>query len=183
MNEVVVVANFSNTDFESYRIGVPVDGDWVEAVNSQDSAYMGDGATNPGTLTSEAIASDGYSQSLEIALAGMALVILTPADGSGIDDPDSKASDFRLYPPAPNPTAAGLHIAFDLAEPGRARLAIHDVAGRLVRVVGDSSYPAGRSEVSWDGTNHRGERVAAGLYVVRIEAGGKKAVRKAIILR
>ncbi|MFH1313104.1 MAG: alpha amylase C-terminal domain-containing protein, partial [Candidatus Eisenbacteria bacterium] len=182
-NDVVVAANFSNTDFGSYRLGVPLNEDWIEAVNSQDSLYMGDGAINPGTITPDAIASDGYPQSVEIALARMALVILRPAGGSGIDRPDGPAAGFRLHVPYPNPTAAGMRIAFDLAGPGQARLSIHDIAGRLVRVVDEDTYPAGRSEVSWDGTNRRGDRVAAGVYFVRIEVDGNDALRKAIVLR
>ncbi len=182
-NDVVVVANFSNTDFAGYRLGIPLDEDWIEAVNSQDSKYMGAGATNPGMITPDAIAQDGYSQSVEIALARMALVILTPADGAGIEDPDEPASSIRLHPPYPNPAAHDTRIAFYLAEPGRARLAIHDVAGRLIRVIGEDMYPAGRSELLWDGTNHRGDRVAAGVYVIRIEASGEEALRKAILLR
>jgi 1,4-alpha-glucan branching enzyme len=182
-NDVVVAANFSNSDFGAYRIGVPVDGDWVEVVNSQDSAYMGNGATNPGTITADPIASDGYSQSVEITLAKMALVILTPGDGAGIDGPAGPAAGLRLHPPYPNPTAGGTRIAFDLAEPGRARIAIHDIAGRLVRVVEEREYPAGRAEISWDGSNGGGGRVAPGIYVIRVESGAKSAIRKAILLR
>jgi flagellar hook assembly protein FlgD len=79
--------------------------------------------------------------------------------------------------------ADGAQIAFDLPESARAKVAVHDVTGRLVRVVGDGNYPAGRSEVMWDGTNNRGDRVAAGVYVIRIESGGREALRKAIVLR
>jgi len=182
-NDVVVVANFSNSDYGTYRIGIPLDEDWIEAVNSQDSKYMGSGTTNPGMLTPDAIGQDGYSQSVEIALAKMALIILKPEDCAGIDDIDRSDAGLRLYPPYPNPMVRGARIAFDLPESGDARLAIHDVTGRLVRLVGEGNYPAGRSEVSWDGTNSRGDRVAAGVYVIRIESGGNESLRKAIVLR
>jgi 1,4-alpha-glucan branching enzyme len=182
-NDIVVVANFSNTDFGSYRFGVPLNEDWAEVMNSQDSTYIGSGPTNPGTITPDPIARDGYSQSVEIALARMALVILTPADGAGIEPPDAPAAALRLHPPYPNPTTDRMRIAFDLARPGRVRLTIHDITGRLVRTFGEGTYPAGRSEVAWDGGNARGERVAAGVYVIRIEAGGREDLRKAILLR
>jgi hypothetical protein len=113
----------------------------------------------------------------------MALIILKPEDCAGIDDVDRPEIGLRLHAPYPNPMAGGARIAFDLPESAGAKLAIHDVTGRLVRVIGDGSYPAGRSELSWDGTNSRGERVAAGVYVIRIESGGKEALRKAIVLR
>jgi 1,4-alpha-glucan branching enzyme len=183
-DDVVVVANFSNTDFANYRFGIPTDEPWVEYVNSQDPSYMGSGTTNPGTLYPDAIARDGYSQSLEIALSKMALVILVPEDQTGIvEGPGETASSFRLLPPYPNPTFEGVRVAFDLAEPGRAKLAIYDIAGRLVKVIGEDEFPAGRSEVAWDGTNRSGSRVAAGVYVVRIESGGNEALRKAVVLK
>jgi 1,4-alpha-glucan branching enzyme len=182
-DDIVVVANFSNTDYAGYRIGVPLNGDWIEAINSQDSAYMGSGTTNPGFVTPDAIGADGYSQSVEIALAAMALVILTPEDCAGIDDVDPMDTGLKLYVPYPNPTSGGARLAFDLPEAGHARLSVHDVTGRLVGVVGEGIYPAGRNQLTWDGTNGRGNRVAAGVYVVRIESGGRQALRKAIVLR
>lgn len=182
-NDVVVVANFSNSDFAGYRIGVPLFEDWVEFANSQDSKYMGSGVSNPGTIAPDAIARDGYSQSVEIALAAMALVILTPADGVGVDTPGEPAVGLRLYPPSPNPMVHGTRIVFDLPAPAPARIAVYDVSGRLVQVVGEGSYPAGRSEVAWDGRNRRGDKVAGGIYVIRIESGGEEAIGKAIVLR
>lgn len=182
-HDVVVVANFSNSDFASYRIGVPTDGEWVETANSQDPKYMGDGPINSGAIASEAVAADGYAQSVEIALAKMALVILTPAAATGADRPDIPSAGLRLYMPYPNPAVAGTRIAFALAEPGRARIAVHDVAGRLVRVIGEGVYPAGRTEISWDGKDGRGRRVASGVYFVRIDSRGMMAHRKMIMVR
>jgi 1,4-alpha-glucan branching enzyme len=186
-SDIVVVANFSNTDYANYRIGIPLNEDWVEAVNSQDTKYMGTGTTNPGMITPDAIGQDGYSQSVEIALSKMALVILKPEDCAGIGDaynPEGNPEGgIRLHAPYPNPMANGTRIAFDLPASATAKIAVHDVTGRLVRVVGGGTFPAGRSEVSWDGTNDRGGRVAVGVYVIRIESGGMEALRKAIVLR
>lgn len=182
-NDVVVVANFSNNDYSAYRIGVPVLEGWVEAVNSQDPKYMGDGTLNPGTIIPEAIASDGYPQSVEIALSRMALVILTPSCCTWVDPGRDPVVGLRLHPLHPNPTVLGTRIAFDLPDRGSVKIEVHDISGRLVRALGEREYPAGRSEVAWDGTNERGERVAAGVYAVRVESGGKQALRKAILLR
>lgn len=182
-SDVVVVANFSNSDFPAYRLGIPLESDWIEVVNSQDPDYMGNGTTNPGLITPEPIARDGYSQSVEIGLSKMALVILAPAGGVGIDGPGGAIPGFHLHPPYPNPSAGGTRIAFELPQPGRAEVAVFDITGRLVRVVGEETYPAGRSEIFWNGTNRNGERAAAGVYVVRIESGGREALRKAILLK
>ncbi len=182
-HDVVIVANFSNSDFGSYRVGIPLNEGWAEIVNSQDSKYMGGGPTNPGTLTPEAIPQDGYAQSVQIALAKMALVILMPASVIGVEQPEEPAVAFRLHMPYPNPAVGGTRLTFDLAEPGPAKLAVYDVAGRLVKVIGEGTYPAGRNEIYWDGTDHSGESVATGVYLIQIQAGGRVVHRKAIVLR
>ena len=72
----VVVANFSNTDYPVYRIGLPQGGRWGEVLNSQSAAYAGGGLDNPGTIDSEPVAYDGFAQSAEIRLGKMALAVL-----------------------------------------------------------------------------------------------------------
>jgi 1,4-alpha-glucan branching enzyme len=182
---VVVVANFSNGGFTSYRVGLPGGGAWTELVNSQDAAYGGSGATNPGLLWAEPVPYDGFGQSVSIAVPAMALIVLANGAATAVDDPDGgqSAASLELHLPFPNPTAGGLRIAFDLASPAPARVAVYDVAGRLVRVVDDSARPSGRNEVAWDGRNDAGQSVAAGVYVVRVESGESSALRKAVLLR
>ncbi len=72
----VVIANFSNTDYASYRIGLPQEGRWVEVLNNQSAAYGGSGLDNPGVIESEPMGYDGFAQSAEIVLAKMGLVVL-----------------------------------------------------------------------------------------------------------
>jgi len=72
----VVVANFSNTDYPVYRIGLPQPGRWGEVLNSQSAAYAGGGLDNPGTILAQQVAYDGFAQSAEIRLGKMALAVL-----------------------------------------------------------------------------------------------------------
>lgn len=72
----VVVANFSNTDYGSYRVGLPQAGSWGEVLNSQSAVYGGSGQDNPGTIESEPIARDGFAQSAAIRLGKMGLSVL-----------------------------------------------------------------------------------------------------------
>jgi 1,4-alpha-glucan branching enzyme len=182
-NDVVVVANFSNADYGSYSLGVPLNEDWAEVVNSQASGYMGGGPTNSGPITPYATPRDGYSQSVDVALAKMALVILLPASAVNVEAPENPASNLLLHMPYPNPIAGVALVSFELPETGRARLTVHDVAGRVVRVLGEDHYRAGPNEISWDGTDSRGRRVASGVYLIRLESGGKEAHRKAVVLK
>jgi hypothetical protein len=180
---VVVAANFSNGDHASYRIGLPAGGEWTEVLNSQDAAYGGSGMTNPGALAADAVPYDGFAQSLDIALPAMGLVVLSNPAATGVADGEETGPALRLLQPHPNPAAGGVHIAFELPAPGRARVAVYDVAGRLVRTVVDGTRPAGRSEVAWDGADGAGRPAAAGVYLIRVEAGNGTALAKAVLLR
>ncbi|QOJ15561.1 MAG: alpha amylase C-terminal domain-containing protein [Planctomycetia bacterium] len=92
-NRVIVVANFSNTTFPSYILGLPVAGTWYELLNSQATGYSGDGLDNPQPLQSVAAPRDGFSHSTTIALNRMAILVLRhqqppdaflDADGDGV---------------------------------------------------------------------------------------------------
>ncbi len=66
----------------------------------------------------------------------------------------------------PNPFRAD--VLLDLGRPPRdgVRLELFDASGRLVRAI---SWPAGRSGVTWDGSDEQGRPLPAGLYLARIE--------------
>jgi 1,4-alpha-glucan branching enzyme len=71
-----VAANFSNTDYGAYRIGLPQAGRWAEVLNSQWTAYGGHGLDNPGGIETESVPYDGFAQSAEIRLPRAGLVVL-----------------------------------------------------------------------------------------------------------
>lgn len=73
---------------------------------------------------------------------------------------------------APNPFNPRTTINFGLAAPGRARLDIFDVRGRLVRTLLDADLAAGDHAVTWDGCDDQGRGAASGSYFCRLAAGG-----------
>ena len=83
----------------------------------------------------------------------------------------------------PNPASAAMTVRFTLATPGRVRLRIHDVAGRLMRELADGEFPAGARSLSWDGADAGGHPVSAGLYVVRMDSAHGALVRKIVRTR
>lgn len=182
-NPVMVVANFSNTDYAGYRIGVPTAGAWSELVNSQDPQYGGSGPVNPGTLNTDAIAYDVFSQSLSIALPKMALVMLAPRSYVGVNDPAPAASPaLRLASPWPNPTRGATRVAFELPRATRGSLAIVDVAGRVVATLADGALAAGPHALTWNGTGADGRAAAPGLYFANLRTEiGSASVRIALV--
>lgn len=179
----VVVANFSNSDYPTYRVGLPEGGDWTELVNSQDAAYDGSGMTNPGTLTAEWYAYDGFDHSIVLALPAMGLLVLSNGEGTGVaEDPVESGAALNLMPRR-NPMSAGTEIALTLPSPSHAILAIYDVRGRLVATVVDTDLPAGTSSHTWHGRDDAGRELPSGIYFARLTADVGSAHHKLVILR
>ena len=70
---------------------------------------------------------------------------------------------------APNPTRGPTRIAYALRSPGLARLALYDVAGRLVRVLSQGLVDAGERSLVWDGLDASGRIAPPGAYFLRLE--------------
>jgi hypothetical protein len=90
---------------------------------------------------------------------------------------------FALGPVSPNPFSAGTAIRFELPTASKVKVSIYDVNGQLVRTLFESTAPAGVGVIDWDGTDSGGERVARGVYFVRMEAGEFKASEKVVLLK
>jgi hypothetical protein len=50
-------------------------------------------------------------------------------------------------------------------------------------VLDQGEFAPGRRSIVWDGTDGAGRRVAAGTYLLRLEAGGRWATGKLIFAR
>jgi subtilisin family serine protease len=81
---------------------------------------------------------------------------------------DARTPRVHLWQNAPNPFTASTAIAFELDRPGAVRVDVLDLSGREVAVLAARTYPAGKSEVSWDGSDARGRPAASGIYIVRL---------------
>lgn len=100
---------------------------------------------------------------------------------SGIS-PATRALGSMLSRNVPNPFNPRTMICFDLPSAGPVRLAVYDLAGRLVRTLIDESMPQGSHEAVWDGRDSSGREVGSGGYLARLEFGGKvETVRMGLI--
>lgn len=103
---------------------------------------------------------------------------LTPVAES--PDAPGRALALEVFP---NPFNPSTHIRFTLAEPSQVLLMIHDLSGRLVRILEDGERVAGAHEVEWDGRDGAGQPVASGLYFSRLVVGGTIEAQKLMLLR
>ncbi len=97
---------------------------------------------------------------------------------TGVDDDDPALPAItasRLVSAAPNPFNPMTEIAFEIAQPGRCELTVHDVRGRLVRTLVAGDLPAGRFDERWDGLDDSGQRVSSGIYMARLRTARGEA--------
>ncbi|WP_373186897.1 1,4-alpha-glucan branching protein GlgB [Halopseudomonas sp.] len=76
---LLVVHNFTPTPRGSYRVGVPVAGDWEVLLNSDAERYQGSAAGTHGRIAAEEKEAHGKLQSLMLDLPPLATLILKPA--------------------------------------------------------------------------------------------------------
>ncbi|MEM1423902.1 MAG: alpha-amylase family glycosyl hydrolase, partial [Planctomycetota bacterium] len=73
----MVVANFSNTDFDGYTVGLPRGGEWGLILNSEDERYMGTGfGGSPRAIPVSDVGADGLSHSATLRLPAHGLLVL-----------------------------------------------------------------------------------------------------------
>ena len=84
---------------------------------------------------------------------------------------------------AANPTSGQVAIEFGLPTAGPARLEVYDVRGARVVTLTKNETTAGWHTVGWDGRDAGGNKVASGVYFLRLETRGGVVVRKLAVAR
>jgi len=59
---------------------------------------------------------------------------------------------------------------------------LHNVAGRLVRVLDSGVKPAGRHTATWNGTDTRGVPVPPGVYYAKFRVGGFEKTTRVVVI-
>jgi hypothetical protein len=75
---------------------------------------------------------------------------------------------------APNPFAGTCTIRWGLSAPGAVDLTLYDLQGRRVRRLEHGFEAPGFKVARWDGRDDRGLAVAAGMYLIRLQAESKE---------
>jgi len=83
----------------------------------------------------------------------------------------------------PNPFGSSTNIVFSLAQAGPTEVGVYDVAGRRVRTLVSGVLDAGEHVLAWDGSDAAGNRAGAGVYLLRLEAGGHRETRSLRLVR
>lgn len=107
------------------------------------------------------------------ATVGVDNIELLAGGASGVDDaavPRAAALE-AVYP---NPFNPRVTVRYALEQEGAARVAVHDLRGRLIAVLEDGVFAAGARTVTWDGVDGGGRRLPSGAYVIELVAGAAR---------
>ncbi|UCD36758.1 MAG: T9SS type A sorting domain-containing protein [Fidelibacterota bacterium] len=113
------------------------------------------------------------------------------ASSSFVGDTETVPTRFALEQNYPNPFNASSHIEYSVYEASRVRLAIHDLLGREVVTLVNTTLDPKYYTATWDGRDKNGIPVASGVYFYRVEMrdsgpGGKinfAQTKKMVLLR
>lgn len=106
--------------------------------------------------------------------------LLSPQQTTDVGEGEAIA--FALSMLSANPSRSEVVLRYALPRAGQARLAVHDVAGRTVRVLESGNRPAGEFTARWNGLDGSGRAVRAGMYFVRLDAGSSSATVRCVRL-
>jgi hypothetical protein len=185
--------DFAFTLSANFPVNVPFAVDL--RVEASGSGY-GNFATNPGSVDSDAGGSGPGPADTGLSLEAVNGQVMTLPEGYtldapswgivnnlvGVDDVPAPAR-LRLASAGANPFHGEARVALDLPRAGHARVIVFSVAGRLQRTLVDDRLPAGRRDLVWDGRNSAGASVPPGLYIVRAECAGERAITRLVRAR
>lgn len=106
--------------------------------------------------------------------ARVSVLLLTDVPASGSDRP----TELRLHPNHPNPFNPSTIIRYDVADAGRIRLSIVDLAGREIAVLSDGHHDVGTHTITFDAS-----RFASGVYVCRLQSESGQRIRKITLIK
>lgn len=91
--------------------------------------------------------------------------VVAVGDGEGGEHQTPRTDFLRVHG---NPLGGGSAVlVLGLGEAAHIKVAVYDLAGRLVRGLHDGMLEAGPHHIAWDGRDDAGRQATSGVYLVR----------------
>jgi hypothetical protein len=95
---------------------------------------------------------------------------------AGIAENTNFISNFNMFP---NPITESSTIRYTLKDLSDVTITLHDITGRLVKVLHDANQNAGTQELKWNTVAP--SDLKAGIYFVKINTGNSSSTQKILI--
>jgi hypothetical protein len=106
-----------------------------------------------------------------------------PLAMGGVGVPGATPGHTALRMAFPNPFDRSTTVLLSLSQTGPASVRVFDVAGRTVRTLLRGVQPAGERVLAWDGRDDAGSPLSAGVYLLRLDAGGHSETRSVRLVK
>lgn len=123
----------------------------------------------------------GYDGSANTRLAE--LYMSDPATNIREGNAPGIPSSFVLSQNYPNPFNPDTRIQYKLPAISEVKIVVYNLKGQNVKTLFEGEQAAGRHSLLWDGTTDAGERVASGVYLLRLTAGNYAATKKMVFVQ
>ncbi len=90
---------------------------------------------------------------------------------------------FFLSQNYPNPFNPSTTIEYSIPTSERVLIRIYDGLGKELRTILDKEQSSGKHTVVWDGKDTNGNLVSSGIYIYRIDAGGKAESKMMVMVK
>ena len=91
---------------------------------------------------------------------------------------------FDLSAIYPNPFSGTTTVLYHLPEDTPVRIEVFNITGQRIKtLINNANMPAGTWRTIWDGTNEAEQKLASGVYLVRLQAGGFSKSQKVVLTR
>jgi hypothetical protein len=114
---------------------------------------------------------------ISFAEANVDLSLGTGGDGGTLPD------EFHLQQNYPNPFNPSTVIEYDLPQATQVNLSIYNVHGQHVKTLAQGEQVGGTHQVTWNGDNDEGARVATGVYFYRLMTTGFSETKKMVFVK
>jgi hypothetical protein len=160
---------------------------WVSVAPVTGDVSVGSRANIEVTFDAAGLDAGDYYADIVISSNGGDTVIVPVAlhvGATGIDDEELGSTPaYVLKGASPNPFNPVTTVTYEAPADASVRLAIYNVAGRLVRTLVDGEVGTGHRTVVWDGRDDRGVEVDSGVYFCLMEADGFHDTAKMVLMK
>ncbi len=108
---------------------------------------------------------------------------LSTGDVKVADNTNELPKDYQLYQNYPNPFNRTTEIRYDLPKDGYLRMSIYNLTGAEVRLLVNKFTSAGSYQLCWDGRDNHGQIMSTGIYLLVIDVGDYRTMRKVVLLK
>ena len=130
-----------------------------------------------GTYYGKIVIADVYQD-----LSDTLQVILSVVDNVSIDK-NIISNKYMLEQNFPNPFNPSTEIKFSIPKKENVSLIVFDILGNEVRKILDKELKAGQYNYKWSGKNNSGDKISAGMYFYKVQAGDFIQTKKMVLLK